>query len=77
MDRTTLTAALKPLQRRGLIEVRTDPADKRSRVLTLTPAGRSLLASAVPIWTRTHAALEDLLHGRDPERLRSDLRSLS
>ncbi len=77
MDRTTLTAALKPLQRRDLIEVRADPADRRSRLLTLTPAGRSLLASAVPIWTRSHAALQGLLGESNPERLRSDLRLLS
>src|SRR5471030_1387193 len=31
MDRTTLTAALKPLQRRGLVEIAADPADRRSR----------------------------------------------
>src|SRR6266852_5341240 len=31
MDRTTLTAALKPLERRGLVEVTTDPMDRRSR----------------------------------------------
>src|SRR5919206_2876829 len=29
MDRTTLTAALKPLARRGLLEVRRDPEDRR------------------------------------------------
>ena len=77
MDRTTLTAALKPLERRGLVEVRADPADRRSRLLTLTPMGRTLLAGAVPIWTRTHAALEGLLGGSDPDQLRSDLRLLS
>src|ERR671938_990036 len=42
MDRTTLTAALKPLERRGLVKVTTDPADRRSRRLALNPAGRSL-----------------------------------
>src|SRR3954454_12892185 len=77
MDRTTLTAALKPLERRGLIEVTADPGDRRSRRLTLTPAGRALLASAVPIWQSTHAGLDDLLGGSDPDRLRGDLRSLS
>src|SRR5579863_10662968 len=30
MDRTTLTAALKPLQRRGLVRVATDKNDRRS-----------------------------------------------
>src|ERR687883_1827146 len=47
MDRTTLTAALKPLQRRGLIEVHSKPDDKRSRLVKLTPAGLKLLAGAV------------------------------
>src|ERR1700761_6029641 len=37
MDRTTLTAALKPLQRRGLVQVRVDAGDKRSRRLVLAP----------------------------------------
>src|ERR1700730_6111422 len=77
MDRTTLTAALKPLERGGLIDVRVDPADRRSRVLTLTPAGRSLLAAAVPIWKRTHAQVERLLAGSDLDLLRRDLRTLS
>src|SRR5882762_3084486 len=58
MDRTTLTAALKPLERRGLVKVTADPADKRSRLMTLTSAGRGLLARAVPIWQRTHAEIE-------------------
>src|SRR3954468_4438864 len=77
MDRTTLTAALKPLERRGLIEITADPEDRRSRRLTLTPAGRALLAGAVPIWQATHAGLDDLLGDSNPDRLRGDLRSLS
>src|ERR1700752_3973509 len=48
MDRTTLTANLKPLERRGLVTVTVDNADKRTRRLTLTPAGRALLGGAVP-----------------------------
>src|SRR6201997_5782336 len=35
MDRTTLTAALKPLERRGLVDVMKDPADRRGRLLIL------------------------------------------
>jgi len=76
-DRTTLTANLKPLVRRGLVKVTVDDADKRSRRLTLTPAGRRLLAAAVPVWRRTHAAIDGLLGGSDPDRLRADLRALS
>ncbi len=77
MDRTTLTAALKPLERRGLLTISIDPKDKRSRLLSLTPAGQALLARAVPIWEATHAAVESELPGGDPERLRNDLRALS
>jgi DNA-binding MarR family transcriptional regulator len=76
MDRTTLTAALKPLERRGLVEVTTDAADKRSRRLALTASGRALLATAVPVWELTHAAIERRL-AADPEDLRGDLRLLS
>src|SRR3954449_2715857 len=77
MDRTTLTAALKPLQRRGLIKVTPDPKDGRGRLLTLTRAGRTLLASAVPVWERTHESLDGLLGGSKPRQLRNGLRSLS
>lgn len=77
MDRTTLTAALKPLERRGLIAVAPDPADRRSRLMTLLPAGRALLARAVPIWQATHRAVDDDLGDGVPERLRSDLRALA
>jgi len=58
MDRTTLTAALKPLERRGLVKTAADKADRRSRLLTLTPGGITLLSKAVPVWERTHASLE-------------------
>jgi DNA-binding MarR family transcriptional regulator len=76
MDRTTLTAALKPLQRRGLLHIAPDPEDRRARLMTLTPKGRKLLARAVPIWTSTHLAVEDLLPDRDPERFRRNLLAL-
>ena len=77
MDRTTLTAALKPLERRGLITVAADPADRRSRQLTLTEDGLVVLASAVPIWEATHAAVEAPLGDLDPGRLREGLNALA
>lgn len=76
MDRTTLTAALKPLVRRGLAKIAVDPADKRSRRVMLTAAGRARLVAAMPIWTRTHAELDELLP-RGPDALRADLKALS
>lgn len=74
MDRTTLTAALKPLARRKLVEVSMDPDDKRGRLLRLTPEGRALLRDAVPIWERTHKEAEQLIDG---DALRRSLRALS
>jgi DNA-binding MarR family transcriptional regulator len=77
MDRTTLTAALKPLHRRGLVNIASDPTDRRARLLTLTPKGRRLLARAVPIWKSNHLAVERVLGDGEPDRLRRDLRALS
>ncbi|WP_377295769.1 MarR family winged helix-turn-helix transcriptional regulator [Rhizobium sp. SGZ-381] len=76
MDRTTLTAALKPLQRRGLVHVIADPKDARSRLLTLTPEGMAVLAAAVPIWTATHAQVDEGLGEGGPQRLRGDLSNI-
>jgi len=76
MDRTTLTANLKPLEKRRLVEVAVDPADKRGRLLKLTAAGRALLKAAVPIWERTQADAERAL-ARNAESLRAGLRALS
>jgi DNA-binding MarR family transcriptional regulator len=77
MDRTTLTAALKPLRRRGFVRIKPDPADRRGRLMTLTPRGRRLLARAVPAWRSTHTAVEALLPGGGPDRLRNNLRAVS
>jgi DNA-binding MarR family transcriptional regulator len=77
MDRTTLTAALKPLERRGLVKVTADPGDRRSRLITLTAQGMTLLARAVPVWQRTHDEVEAVLPEGDPNRLRKNLHALS
>jgi DNA-binding MarR family transcriptional regulator len=77
LDRTTLTANLKPLERRGLVKVAVDPHDKRSRRLILTAAGRASLAAAAPIWKREHARVERLLQTASPDVLRAGLREVS
>ncbi len=77
MDRTTLTAALKPLERRGLVKVTPDKDDRRSRVMTLTPRGKAQLARAVPIWTATHEKIDRMIGDANLDRLRADLRALA
>jgi DNA-binding MarR family transcriptional regulator len=77
MDRTTLTAALKPLERRGLVKVLRDQSDRRTRILKLTDNGRTLLARALPLWKRTHDEVEQLVPDGDPGVLRRSLRALS
>ena len=77
MDRTTLAAALKPLVRRGLAEVRVDAADRRARRLALTEAGRNRLAEALPLWRAAHRAIEAETSGLDAEAARASLRALA
>lgn len=73
MDRTTLTAALKPLERRGLVSIEQDPKDKRGKRLRLTVEGMAVLTAAFTIWQQTHAEIEARIGSGDPDRLRRDL----
>jgi DNA-binding MarR family transcriptional regulator len=76
MDRTTLTANLKPLERQGLVESAVDPSDRRGRLLVLTEEGHKRLKAALPVWRRTHAEAERLIQA-DAQSLRAGLRALS
>ena len=75
MDRSTVTANLKPLERRGAVELAIDAKDRRGRRVALTDVGRALLAEATPIWIREHGVLESELEGAG-DSLRAGLRRL-
>jgi DNA-binding MarR family transcriptional regulator len=77
MDRTTLTAALKPLERRKLVKVSVDKEDKRSRKLTITSLGRALLTKSFPVWVQTHAEIEQSMLNVRADDLRGALRTLT
>jgi DNA-binding MarR family transcriptional regulator len=74
MDRTSLTAALKPLERRGLVRVDPSNTDRRARILRITPEGVAALNAALPVWRATHAQLDAAMSEDAPNRLRADLR---
>jgi DNA-binding MarR family transcriptional regulator len=76
MDRTTLTAALKLLERRALVVTKPDDDDKRSRRVALTSAGQTLLLKALPLWKRHHAQLEKYI-GPGATKLRENLEYLA
>jgi DNA-binding MarR family transcriptional regulator len=76
-DRTTITAILKPLTQRGLVAVMVNPEDSRIRTLTLTPAGKDLLAAAIPIWRRVHVRMGHLFTNDEAHLLRRSLTTLS
>jgi len=75
LDRTTLTANLKPLERRGLLEIQPDGSDRRGRRLALTDEGRAALAAALPAWCETEEAVEAGLKG-EADSLRGELKAL-
>jgi DNA-binding MarR family transcriptional regulator len=76
MDRSTVTANLKPLERIGAVTVTVDPDDRRGRRAALTDAGRALLVRATPVWIEEHARVEADLSG-EADALRAGLRGVA
>jgi DNA-binding MarR family transcriptional regulator len=74
MDRTTVTAVLKPLERRQLLALATSETDQRQRLVSLTPTGLRLLAKASSAWQELQA---DRRRERTPAALRPSLRQLA
>lgn len=61
MDRSTVTANLKPLERAGLVSTSRDETDRRGRRVALTEAGRALVSQATLVWQHEHAAIVKLI----------------
>jgi MarR family 2-MHQ and catechol resistance regulon transcriptional repressor len=60
----SITTAVDRLEAKGLVERRNDPEDRRTRIVCLTPAGETLIASAFA----DHAAfMETAASGLTPE----------
>jgi DNA-binding MarR family transcriptional regulator len=71
MDSTTLSRNLRPLQRAGLVTVGRLPADRRVRVVALTPAGQRLIEDALPLWQRAHERIISFLGPEAAAELRA------
>jgi DNA-binding MarR family transcriptional regulator len=56
MDRTTLARDLKPLADQGLVRV-TPGADRRTRRVQVTDAGRAKLREITPLWEQAQARI--------------------
>lgn len=63
MDQATMTAAVKTLEKRGLLTLEPDAGDGRVRRPVLSPEGRQVVAEAVPLWKAEHARLAEELAG--------------
>jgi DNA-binding MarR family transcriptional regulator len=74
MDRTTLTRNLKPLERRGLIAI-APGADRRSRVATVTEAGRQAMLAALPLWHEVHQHVVTRLGDKQYHALLAELQA--
>lgn len=64
MDRTTLGRNIQPLEREGLVAVRTGHADRRTKELHLTEFGRARLRAAAKAWAQAQARFEAVF-GKD------------
>ncbi|QTF08615.1 MarR family transcriptional regulator [Brenneria izadpanahii] len=64
--RATLTEMLSRMEKRGLIERRTDEKDGRQKRVTITPEGRKMLLEARPVADRV---TDSLIHELSPEEL--------
>src|SRR5215471_19321785 len=73
MDRTTITANLKPLERRGLLTVRRDSKDARTKLVALTAAGRTLLAGCKCVGPRNPAQTQSAVILFEPRSHRREL----
>ncbi|MGE0718646.1 MAG: MarR family winged helix-turn-helix transcriptional regulator [Alphaproteobacteria bacterium] len=73
MDRTTLARNLGPLERDGLLTVGRDPADGRSRVLAITPAGVAVAAEARALWAVAQQRFDDAYGAERAVELRRTL----
>jgi DNA-binding MarR family transcriptional regulator len=73
MDRTTMASNLKPLAREGLVTVEPSAADRRARIVTITPEGLARMKAALPLWHDVQAEFEQSFGADEAAQLRVSL----
>jgi DNA-binding MarR family transcriptional regulator len=77
MDRTTLGRNIMPLQRDGLISIRPDRIDRRSKELQLTKAGAARFRAASEGWRQAQARFEAAFGSKRAKNLRALLHEVA
>lgn len=77
MDRTTVTRALSPLERRKIVRIGASTKDSRAKAVFLEQVGRELLEKAIPIWTEAQARVTANLDDGQWETLKEDISRLT
>ena len=74
--RSNITQLMDRLEKDGLVRRRADPADRRSVLATLTPAGERAYAKAMRALVEEQRAIASALDAGDAAGLRSALKAL-
>jgi MarR family transcriptional regulator, transcriptional regulator for hemolysin len=77
VDRTVMVYLIDDLERAGLVERVADPADRRSKLIEATVAGRERLAATESAISAAESELLGALSAEDRRRLRSMLREIA
>jgi DNA-binding MarR family transcriptional regulator len=72
MDRATLGHNIRPLEARGYLAM-TVGKDRRIREVSITKAGRKILAEAQPLWKRAQAVFEKEIGTEESAAMRAVL----
>ena len=77
MDRSTLGHSLRPLARNRLIQLTAGEEDRRSRRVSLTPAGKAKFTEAITFWRKAQEYFESTYGSESAARLRNVLNDLA
>jgi len=77
MDRSTLGHLLRPLEKRGFVELEVSEQDRRSRVVGLTQAGKAAVAKTLPLWAAAQRRFESTFGEEAALELRTVLKEIA